>query len=274
VFARMTDSAGNTLDSATVTVQLSRELVTTTLIQSNAVWKYLDNGSNQGTNWSQLSFNDSTWASGPARLGYGGDGEVTTVSYGLNANAKYITTYFRRSIVVPPGVVYTNLIINMVRDDGAVVYLNGKELFRDNMPGGAVNFGTLAVAAVSGTDEQTFFPFTVATTNLLTGTNVIAVEIHQSGGTSSDIGVNLELIASGYVVDSTPPVLSVVLADGQVELSWPDSFVSWSVYETTDITTPFSGWSATTGNVLFVSGRHVLSLPPTGSNRFFRLGRP
>jgi len=274
VFARMTDSAGNTLDSSTVTIQLSRELVTTTLIQSNAVWKYLDNGSNQGTNWSQLSFNDSSWASGPARLGYGGDGEATTVSYGLNANAKYITTYFRRSIIVPPGVGYTNLNINLVRDDGAVVYLNGKELFRDNMPGGAVNFGTLAVAAVSGTDEQTFFPFTIATTNILTGTNVVAVEIHQSGGTSSDIGFNMELIASGYVVDSTPPPLSVVLTDGQVELSWPDSFVSWSIYETNDITTPFSGWSATTGNVLFVSGRHVLSLPPTGSNRFFRLARP
>src|ERR1051325_22368 len=72
----------------------SSEVLVLPLVPRGAVWRYLDNGSNQGTNWISAGCNDSSWASGPARLGYGGDGEVSTVSYGPNASAKYITTYF------------------------------------------------------------------------------------------------------------------------------------------------------------------------------------
>ncbi|MGH9658653.1 MAG: hypothetical protein ACRD96_08920, partial [Bryobacteraceae bacterium] len=71
-----------------------------TLIAPGAVWKYLDNGSNQGTSWIAPSFPDSTWASGPAQLGYGDGDEATIVSFGPNASAKYITTYFRHSFNV------------------------------------------------------------------------------------------------------------------------------------------------------------------------------
>src|SRR5436309_15912870 len=52
------------------------------LVPRGSVWKYLDNGSDQGAAWQGTNFNDSAWASGPARLGYGGDGEVTAVNYG------------------------------------------------------------------------------------------------------------------------------------------------------------------------------------------------
>ena len=38
----------------------------TTLVPAGATWKYLDNGSDQGTAWRATSFNDSTWPSGPA----------------------------------------------------------------------------------------------------------------------------------------------------------------------------------------------------------------
>ena len=53
--------------------------VDTTLVPPGANWKYLDNGSNQGTAWRSLSFDDSSWASGPAQLGYGDGGEATTL---------------------------------------------------------------------------------------------------------------------------------------------------------------------------------------------------
>ena len=54
----------------------------TTFVARGATWKYLDNGTNQGTAWRATSFNDSTWASGPAELGYGDGDEATMVSYG------------------------------------------------------------------------------------------------------------------------------------------------------------------------------------------------
>src|SRR5687768_13963903 len=70
------------------------------LIPTGATWKYLDNGSDQGTGWRAPGFNDSGWASGPAQLGYGDGDEATVVSYGNDSANKYITTYFRRSITV------------------------------------------------------------------------------------------------------------------------------------------------------------------------------
>lgn len=51
----------------------------TVLVNQGAAWKYLDNGSDQGTAWTQTSFNDASWASGNAELGYGDGDETTTV---------------------------------------------------------------------------------------------------------------------------------------------------------------------------------------------------
>src|SRR6185503_5805768 len=123
------------------------------LIQRGSGWRYLDNGSNQGTNWIGLAFNDSSWSNGAARLGYGGDGEVTTVSYGPNANAKYITTYFRRAFEISDTNLFRSLKLRVVRDDGAVVYLNAAEVFRSNMPTGTIGFTTNASVSLSGGDE-------------------------------------------------------------------------------------------------------------------------
>lgn len=48
-----------------------------------AVWKFKDDGSDQGSDWRKPGFNDSVWPSGRARLGYGDPGEGTTISYGF-----------------------------------------------------------------------------------------------------------------------------------------------------------------------------------------------
>ena len=79
------------------------------------------------------------------------------------------------------------------RDDGAVVYLNGTEVFRTNMPGGTISHTTLAPVAVGGADESAWYSVAVSPARLVTGTNVIAVEVHQSSATSSDLSFDLEL---------------------------------------------------------------------------------
>src|SRR5262245_32232553 len=91
------------------------------LVNKTATWKYLDNGSNQGTAWVQSAFNDSTWSSGPAQLGYGDGDEATVVSYGPNSANKYITTYFRHHFNVVNPTAYVSLSLSVLRDDGAVV---------------------------------------------------------------------------------------------------------------------------------------------------------
>src|SRR6185503_4597929 len=118
--ARATDNTGTVLTSAPVAVTVSA-----LLFARGSAWRYLDDGSDQGTNWNLPEFDDRGWSNGLTRLGYGGDGEVTTVGFGSDSNSKYITTYFRRPFVAPPGMNLTNLLFRYIRDDGIVVYVNG-----------------------------------------------------------------------------------------------------------------------------------------------------
>ena len=129
----------------------------TVLVPAGTTWRYLDNSSNQGAAWLSPTFDDSTWPAGPAELGYGDGDEATTVGYGPDPNHKYVTTYFRHSFVVADTSVYKALALRLLRDDGAVIYLNGTEVFRSNMPTGVIGYTTLATASVEGTAETTIY---------------------------------------------------------------------------------------------------------------------
>lgn len=174
----------------------------TTLVAAGSSWKYLDNGSNQGAAWTAPGFNDASWASGNAQLGYGDGDEATVVGYGGNANARYITTYFRKTVSVTNAASYGSFALDVKRDDGIIVYVNGTERYRNNMPTGTVSYTTVASAAASD-DGGTWQIATLPAGTFITGTNVIAVEIHQSSRTSSDLSFDLELKGS----DPAMPVL-------------------------------------------------------------------
>src|SRR5215210_2978498 len=87
----------------------------TSLISTGAVWKYLDNGSDQATAWRAPGFDDSSWASGPAQLGYGDGDEATTNSFGPDPNNKFITTYYRHSFNLPLASIYSNVQVRLLR---------------------------------------------------------------------------------------------------------------------------------------------------------------
>ncbi len=179
------------------------------LVATGSTWKYLDDGSDQGTAWRAPSFSDSTWSSGAAQLGYGDGDEATVLSYGTDANNKYVTTYFRHAFSVTDPSVYLSATLDVLRDDGAVAYLNGVEIFRGNMPGGNVSASTWASVAIGGADETTFFSAGVDPALLVAGVNVLAVEVHQANGTSSDISFDLQLTASTTVNVTRGPYLQV-----------------------------------------------------------------
>jgi len=176
----------------------------TTLVGYNSSWKYLDNGSNQGTAWRNTSFNDASWTNGTAAFGYGASGITTTVSYGSNNKKKHITTYFRKTISIADASLYSSFTLNLKRDDGAVVYINGTERYRSNMPTGTIAYNTKASseATDNGTAIQTT---TLSAGSLATGTNVIAVEIHQFANNGADLFFDLQLNGTS---DVTPPTVS------------------------------------------------------------------
>jgi chitodextrinase len=165
------------------------------LIGAGSVWRYLDNGSNQGTAWRQPGFADAAWASGPAELGYGDGDEATVVASGPVGNF-HITTYFRHAFVVASPGAITALELSIRRDDGAVVYLNGVEVVRTNMPTGTIGHLTRAPSGVNGTAERVWHSFAIPASRLVAGTNVVAVEVHQNAPNSSDVTFDLELIAN------------------------------------------------------------------------------
>jgi hypothetical protein len=157
-----------------------------TLIAPGSSWKYNDLGTNLGTAWKERVYNDTSWASGNAQLGYGDGDESTVINYGSSSN-KRITYYFRRSFTVADPDAYSALSARFVRDDGAVIYLNGNELYRENMPTGTIQATTTALADGGSSEEPIYFKRLLPPTGLLPGTNVLAAEIHLFRTNSYDL---------------------------------------------------------------------------------------
>lgn len=186
----------------------------TTLIPYGATWKYLDNGTDQGTAWRGVGFNDSGWASGPAQLGYGDGDEATVVSYGPSSSSKYATTYYRTTLNVPDPAQFASLSLTLLHDDAGAVFINGTEVARTaNLPVGAT-FATYATSTSADNATQTW---SVSPSVLIAGTNTIAVEIHQQSGSSSDVSFDLQLTAVGQVTRG--PYLQMNNASG-VTVRW------------------------------------------------------
>lgn len=206
-------------------IAFTRPGETQSIVAAGALWRYLDNGSNQSTAWRERTFDHSAWASGAAQLGYGDGDEATIVSFGPSAASKHVTTYFRRSFTLGDPASIAALKLELLRDDGAVVYLNGTEVFRSNMPSGTISHNTLASSSTA--DESTFFAAAVDPALLMTGYNVIAVEVHQSAANSGDLSFDLRLTATlgGPVrLPSAPSALrAAALAGGGASLAWIDT---------------------------------------------------
>ncbi|WP_347372886.1 alkaline phosphatase PhoX [Aequorivita sp. Q41] len=176
-------------------------------------WKYNDTGVDLGTAWKEIAFDDSTWSSGNGIFGYGDGVETTTLNFGPDPDHKYPTYYFRNTFEIVDASAFIDLIFDVRRDDGVVVYVNGTEAFRMNMPTGAITYNTRASSTVGGSDESTYFR--EATANLLVdGTNVIAVELHQASASSSDLGFDMA-VSSTVVLPPLEPTPYPVAKDSR-----------------------------------------------------------
>jgi serine/threonine protein kinase len=179
------------------TTSVAKSIPTTApvvLIPRGSAWRYYDAAMDLGTAWHAPAFADSTWKHGPAPLGYGDPWIRTQVNSGADRQHRPRTTYFRNTFTVPTDRRFTEVTLSLMRDDGAVVYLDGREIVRSNLPTGVITFTTDAAVVVSNEDEQRFFDFTLNPADLTPGEHVMAVEIHQKGDNSSDLGFDLGLV--------------------------------------------------------------------------------
>ncbi len=175
------------------------------LIPPSAAWRYRSAAEAAAAGWNALPFDDAAWPVGAAPLGYNDAKQnmdcATVLDYGGNAANRYPTAYFRASFQVLSPSVMTGLVLHARIDDGVVVYLNGMEVFRQNMPSGAVMHETWALASVPSTQWTTLL---LPTNGLVQGENVVAVEVHQALAASPDLIMDLTL--TGLVNKKVPVV--------------------------------------------------------------------
>ncbi|MFT5408131.1 MAG: hypothetical protein ACI8XO_000700 [Verrucomicrobiales bacterium] len=114
------------------------------LLAAGSTWKYSDTGASPGANWATAEFGDDAWSKGAAQLGYGDRDEATPIDASKDNYPRY---YFRQQFEVEDPGKLKPLVVRLLKDDGAIVYLNGKEVVRDNMPDGKVTHDTFAKAA-------------------------------------------------------------------------------------------------------------------------------
>lgn len=252
VTARAFDNDGAFTSSAAAGVTFVVPVETTAISrrpagQPGSVWKFLDNGSDQGTAWKEPAFDDSTWASGAAPLGYT-DSHIVTTVFSPAAPNRYITTYFRRTFNITGAGAVQALKLNVLRDDGVVVYINGVEVARQNMPEGPIGYLTNSASITDGANETTYFTSDVTTLPPLNeGDNVIAVELHQRDGNSSDLGFDLELVTIS--LPGTPPT---------IEITAPTEGASFTAPATVAITADAADTDGSVAKVEFFNGTEKL----------------
>src|SRR5688572_15152633 len=166
------------------------------LIPITNSWKYNLSGVDFTGQFQQTLYDDSAWASGPGLLGYDlstpfpyPDPLLTQFPAGSGSRS---TIYFRTRFNFPSNTLGAVLRATNYIDDGAVFYLNGHEAHRIRLPAGPITYGTRAT--ISNPEGQANV-LQFATTHLVQGENVLAVEVHQNVANDPDIIFGMSLIA-------------------------------------------------------------------------------
>jgi hypothetical protein len=190
------------------------------------------------------------------------------LSFGTDSGNKHVTYYFRHQFPVPDPAAFTNALVRLLVDDGAVVYVNGVAVIRRNMPSGPINYLTLASTTVGSADETNYFHVGVRASEFVAGINTLAVEVHQAQRTSGDVSFDLEMIGQ-----APPPAARLEAGhnDTSLVLSWPAGAGAF-VLETTP---GLNGepWVAVTNAVFYTNRLFRTSVARGGIQQFFRLRR-
>ncbi|HET9057695.1 MAG TPA: T9SS type A sorting domain-containing protein [Chitinophagaceae bacterium] len=245
--------SGTGVNNGGTSINIDIDNTTATLLPYGSSWKYSDNNTRYA-NWETVAYNDGAWATGNAQFGWGQASpspNVTCLNSGCvsscpsppgNCATRTPAYYFRNVVNINPSL-YTSIVFNLKRNDGVVIYVNGVEVARDNMPAGAIAHTTYATSAIAGGSAAENYSVTLNTSYFVNGNNTIAVEIHSDKAKATDVsfdlqiqGVNNNGTFNSSSADLNIPACSEVMFAG---LYWGagqgtnGSNTSWIVGETT-----------------------------------------
>jgi len=186
-----------------------------TFVGYDSIWKYDDSGADLGTGWRAAGYDDSGWSNGPGLLGVESAALPREIQTDLALGGGRITYYFRKDFNLVGDTNGVDLKLAHILDDGAIFYMNGSEVYRTNMPGGAVDYLTPATTPAVGNATSNNPPVSIPLTGLQKGANVLAVEVHQQSAGSSDVVFGMELAGEGLASGDAAYRCKIELDDKQ-----------------------------------------------------------
>ncbi|MBK7999718.1 MAG: hypothetical protein IPK15_13625 [Verrucomicrobia bacterium] len=262
ITARASDSSGQVTVSEPVTFSVGTPVATVKIaaIDTETSWRYDRSGSDLGTAWQLVEFDDSAWPEGLALIADEGTTTVEPIRTRINRfndQGAYVRTfYFRKKFTFGAVTPEVKLKLRHVVDDGAVFYLNGQEIHR---------FGIAADVVVdyltdaAGHENIYEGPYDISPALLVEGDNILACEVHQSGGSSSDMVFGAELIATVPLVRTT---MSIARNGASVNISWAPTGGTLE-----SAPTPAGPWTTV------ANATNPLSVSAATAPRFYRLKR-
>ncbi|MGO0577068.1 fibrinogen-like YCDxxxxGGGW domain-containing protein [Ornithinimicrobium panacihumi] len=234
---RAVDAAGNR--SATTPVQVVDPAtipVSTTFVAAGSTWSWRFDTTAPAEGWTQLGHDDSGWATGEAVLGYGSSSVSTDISVGAPTR-RPLSAQFRHEFTVSDPGEYGTVDLTLLGNDGAVVWLNGTEVARVNLPTGPITSTTLATAAPPASAPPV--TISVPAALLTEGDNVLAAQTHLNYRSTPNVLFDLSLVGTeGPAVAPDPPAAASLQAlatsPSTVELAWehvPGDYFSGYVLE-------------------------------------------
>jgi hypothetical protein len=189
---------GGSLASA-VTINVDSGSDGNDIITPGESWKFFKGTEPPGNPpeaWTAIDFDDSQWQTGASGFGYGDNDDATVLN---DMQGNYVSVYIRKefsgSSLTPDDV----LTLEVDYDDGFIAYLNGVEVARANMPTGAAAYNTTASSAHEAGSPETFVLGTAGEL-LNPGSNIMAIEGHNTSSSSSDFSLIPALRASSEVI--------------------------------------------------------------------------
>ncbi len=180
------------------------------LVEKGRRWRFAAGLRRAPAGWPNDEVDDSDWAERKLDLGLVDPATCPGANDGAPA-----TTYFRHSFEVADPQFIRNLVLRVRRGDGAIAYLNGREVYRANLPDGPVNAWTPALRPAGAAEREAFYPAEVDRALLVPGRNVLAVEVHRAAG-GPGVAFDLELDANWESPRHAPVVKLMGLADGEL----------------------------------------------------------
>ncbi|MBU1679065.1 MAG: CotH kinase family protein [Bacteroidetes bacterium] len=157
-----------------------------TIINWGDVWKYKPGASQPPADWNKIDFFDSGWAGGTSGFGYGDDDDNTILS-------SVISVFIRKEFMIENVKNIKAAVLHIDYDDAFVAYLNGIEIARANISGNPPPYNQSSITYREASIYSGGFPerFDIANISdlLVEGKNILAIQGHNSGSSSSDMSL-------------------------------------------------------------------------------------